>query len=390
MSNKLEKDNHHNNSQISKDKKLSSTLDKINKDKKKYIKLHFCKISVGIIFTYIFIICSITINIVNRIIFWRYKFNFYITLICLQQFFCMIFFMIVSKKSKSFNTQVGKISFKDFWKLKYQYIGYSIFFIIKTLTSIIGYQLVTNIPMYVNLRKFLTAMTVIYEYFFKKKKITKINIFVVILLSLGALLSGIDDYSTDIKGYIAVFMKNTFNLINLEVSENFKKKNGISNLKLLVYNSFISTPILLITIFVKGEFKQLIIYFGEKHEFKYIYLFIYLFISCSIIMVTNTSFFISNEKNSSLFTQLVSDSKYIFITIISYLVLKSFTFTWKNITGLCLSTFAAIIVTITSLCNNIQFKKKKVHQSFREEVKVESTKNMMIFEDKNIISEKKI
>ena len=107
-------------------------------------------------------------------------------------------------------------------------------------------------------------------------------------------------------------------------------------------------------------------------------------------MVTNTSFFISNEKNSSLFTQLVSDSKYIFITIISYLVLKSFTFTWKNITGLCLSTFAAIIVTITSLCNNIQFKKKKVHQSFSEEVKVESTKNMMIFEDKNIISEKKI
>ena len=74
-------------------------------------------------------------------------------------------------------------------------------------------------------------------------------------------------------------------------------------------------------------------------------------------MITNASFFISNEKNTSLFTQLVSDTKYIVITFISYIVLKSFTFTWKNITGLFLSTLAAIIITINSLYNNIKFKK---------------------------------
>ena len=74
-------------------------------------------------------------------------------------------------------------------------------------------------------------------------------------------------------------------------------------------------------------------------------------------MVTNSSFFISNEKNTSLFTQLVSDTKYIIITFISYIVLRSFVFTWKNITGLILSTLAAIIITITSLYDNIKFKK---------------------------------
>ena len=84
--------------------------------------------------------------------------------------------------------------------------------------------------MYVNLRKFLTAMTFIYQYFFKKKKISRINIFVVILLTLGAFLTGIDDYSTDYKGYAAVFLKNMFNLVNLEISENFKQKNGVTNL----------------------------------------------------------------------------------------------------------------------------------------------------------------
>jgi len=114
-------------------------------EKKKYINLYICQLSVGIIFTYIFIICSITINIVNRVIFWKYKFKFNFTLILLQQLFCMIFFSICSQKSQIFIEQTGGISFSDFWKLKYQYIGYCLFFILKTVTSFLGYQLVTNI-----------------------------------------------------------------------------------------------------------------------------------------------------------------------------------------------------------------------------------------------------
>jgi drug/metabolite transporter (DMT)-like permease len=338
------------------EKKISSIQSK-SIEKKKYVNLFICHLSVGIVFTYIFIICSITINIVNRIIFWKYKFKFNFTLILLQQIFCMIFFSICSKYSKIFITQTGGVSMSDFWKLKYQYIGYSIFFILKTLNSLLGYQLVTNIPMYVNLRKFLTAMTFIYQYFFKKKKISNINILVVILLTLGAFLTGIDDYSTDYKGYAMVFLKNMFNLINLEISENFKQKNGVTNLKLLVYNSFLSTPLLFITIFINGEFFKVINYFQEEHDFNYKYLIIYLFLSCSIVMITNASFFISNEKNTSLFTQLVSDTKYIVITFISYFVLKSFAITWKNMTGIIISTIAAIIITINSLYNNIKINK---------------------------------
>ena len=326
--------------------------------------------------------CSITINIVNRVIFWKYKFKFNFTLVLLQQLFCMIFYTICSKKSEVFIAETGGVSFEDFWKLKFQYIGYCIFFILKTVTSFLGYQLVTNIPMYVNLRKFLTAMTFIYQYFCKKKKISNVNIFVVILLTLGAFLTGIDDYSTDIKGYLAVFMKNMFNLVNLEVSENFKKINGLTNLKLLVYNSFLSTPLLLITIFVNGEFFKLVNYFKEEHDFSYIHLIFFLIISCSIVMVTNASFFISNEKNTSLFTQLVSDTKYIVITFISYVVLKSFVFTWKNIFGLLLSTLAAIIITINSLYNNIKFNKGK-HNNTNEN-SGDNPKENTKFEEVNI------
>ena len=375
---------------IKNDDTNEKTDSKSNKEeKKKYLNLYCCKLSIGIIFTYIFIICSITINIVNRIIFLKYKFKFNITFIFLQQFFCLIFFSIVSKYSKLFHKQAGEVSFNDFYKLKYQYIAYTIFFIIKTITSFLGYQLVTNIPMYVNLRKFLTAMTFIYQCCFKKKRISNINMLVVILLTLGAFLAGIDDYSTDFKGYLAVFMKNSLNLINLEVSENFKKKNGVTNLKLLVYNSFLSTPLLFVSIFALGEFKRLVKYFNDEHDFNYISLFFYLFISCTVVMITNSSFFISNEKNTSLFTQLLSDTKYIVITLISYSVLKTFSFTWKNILGLLISTLAAIIITISTLCDNIQFEQTKTQtdngDNGGEEVVIEtSSKNMIIIEPKNI------
>jgi drug/metabolite transporter (DMT)-like permease len=385
MSNEMHslKKSNHSETEDSTEKVYSSSSISNTKEKKKYINLYICHLSIGIIFTYIFIMCSITINIVNRVIFWKYKFKFNFTLVLLQQMFCMVFYSICSQKSEIFIEQTGGVSFSDFWKLKFQYIGYCLFFILKTVTSFLGYQLVTNIPMYVNLRKFLTAMTFIYQYFCKKKKISNINICVVILVTLGALLTGIDDYSTDIKGYLAVFMKNMFNLVNLEISENFKKKNGMTNLKLLVYNSFLSTPLLFIYIFINGEFFRLISYFNEEHNFSYLHLIFFLFISCSIVMVTNASFFISNEKNTSLFTQLLSDTKYIFITLISYSVLKTFVFTWKNILGLFISTLAAIIITISTLYDNIEFKKLKNNQDMQE-VSIENSSKEIIMENKNI------
>ena len=337
---------------------LENISKKIQPEKKTYLNLYFCRISYGIIYTYMFIGASMAINIVNRVIFLQYKFKFNFTLIFFHQIFCICFFMTLSKTSKSFRKMAGKISFSDFLLLKYQYILYSLFFIFKTVVAFLGYQLVVNIPMYVSLRKLLTGMTFVYQYFFKKKKISRLNILEVILLTAGAILTGLDDYTTDIKGYIAVFLKNTTGLINLEVSENFKKKNGVTNLKLLIYNSYIILPILIIAIFVSGEFSRLKEYFNTEHDFHYYGLFIELFFSCVIEFTTNTSFFMSNEKNSSLFTQLLSDTKYIFITILSYKVLKTFKFTWKNILGVGITTLAGIIITVNSLYNNIQVKKK--------------------------------
>ena len=369
---------------ITSTKDLNLTIQPVQ-EKKSYLNLYCFKLSYGIIYTYMFIGASMAINIVNRVIFLQYKFKFNFTLMLFHQIFCICFFIILSKTSKSFIEMAGKISFQDFLRLKYQYIFYTLFFIFKTVVAFLGYQLVVNIPMYVSLRKLLTGMTFIYQYFFKKRKISNLNIIEVILLTIGAILTGLDDYSTDIKGYIAVFLKNTTGLINLEISENFKKKNGVTNLKLLIYNSFLIIPILLFAILISGEYTKLKIYFNTEHNFYYYRLCIQLFFSCVIELTTNTSFFMSNEKNSSLFTQLLSDTKYIFITILSYRVLKTFVFTWKNILGVAITTLAGIIITVNSLYNNIQISNKK--SQIENSIEVEKKENDK--EDKEVKEEEK-
>lgn len=375
---------------IQSNKQLKTQIARNSPEKKAYLNLYCFRLSYGIIYTYMFIGASMAINIVNRVIFLQYKFKFNFTLMLLHQIFCILFFITLSNTSKSFIQMAGKISFQDFLKLKYQYIFYSLFFIFKTVVAFLGYQLVVNIPMYVSLRKLLTAMTFVYQYFFKKRKISNLNILEVILLTIGAILTGMDDYSTDIKGYIAVFLKNTTGLINLEVSENFKKKNGVTNLKLLIYNSFLVIPILIITIFVTGEYSRLKQYYNTEHDFNYYHLYFQLFCSCVIELTTNTSFFMSNEKNSSLFTQLLSDTKYIFITILSYKVLKTFVFTWKNILGVAITTLAGVIITVNSIYNNIQIKKNvsKPNESKKDESnKEENTRQLDKGENKDIKDE---
>ena len=86
-----------------------------NEGKKSYLNLYFCNISVGIIITYIFVLCSISTNIINRIIFYKYEFEFEIFLLLLQEIFNILFYIIASNKSQIFRNFSGEISFRDFY-----------------------------------------------------------------------------------------------------------------------------------------------------------------------------------------------------------------------------------------------------------------------------------
>ena len=106
----------------------SSTPKKTEEDNKSYIKIGNVEISVGMLFTYIYLLSSIIITINNRFLYQKYNFKFNFSLMFMQQFVCSVLFFLGSKYSKNFQKQAGEISFDDFLKLKGQYAFFSLLF----------------------------------------------------------------------------------------------------------------------------------------------------------------------------------------------------------------------------------------------------------------------
>ena len=354
-----------------KDKNENNIKEKseLQNEPKSYMNCHCCQISIGLILTYTYIFISIFLNLNNRIIYHKYNFRFNFTLLFIQQLFSLITFFILSFKSKTFKDKTGEISFKDFLKFKYYYLSFCIIFLCNMLSSFYGNQLVINVSMYVTLRKLVLVMIFFLDFFVFKKSIKLLTIFSVFLISIGTTLVSMDDFTSDYLGYIVVIINNTLTIIYVKFGENFKKKTGVTNLKLLVYNSYLSQPILIAAIFIRGEYKKVFLYFNNENiidkNYYYGFLF-YLFISCSLCIILNSSFLLSNEKNSSLFTQLLSNSKDILFAFLSYFILKNNKLTIRIIIGLIISTAGALLISMKSLSENLKFEKIEGEEEDKE------------------------
>ena len=342
-----------------KNKNIEEVKSKDSKDKKSYINLFCCEMSIGIIITYSYMTMSILMNIINRILFHQYKFKFNFTLMLLQQLLCMIAFFILSKTSNNFKTKIGEISLKDFMSLKNNYISFAIIFILNNLTGFYGNQLVVNTPMFLTLRKLLLVMFLLTDLFIYKKKISNYTKICIFLVTFGTFLAGKEDFSNDYVGYIVVLLYNTITVIYNKMTENFRRKTNITNLKLLVYNSYLSCPILFFFIFISGEYKKLINYYYEEKIIEFgspIHFSIILFMSCSFCLGLIMCLFMSNEKNSSLFTSMLSNCKDIIISVLSNIFLTNNKFTKNVVGGLLIATIGAILISFRSIYENTKLK----------------------------------
>ena len=353
-------------------------------EKKSYVNLGCFQLSLGIIFTYIYIIASILINIINRILFFNYKFKFNFFFLFLQQFLCLILFTFFGNKNKTFKKQAGEISITDFLKFKTYYLFFSLIFMFNVLSSFYANQIVINITMFVTLRKFILLKIFIIDFFFANKKLTQLTIICVILMSCGSFIIGLDDFTTDYLGYFYVFLNNVATVIYIKYTENFRKKTGFTNLKLLVYNAYLINPILILMTFLSGEYKKIYFYFinyNFNNEYNLYGLYFYLILSCSFCVILNSSFFLSNEKNSSIITQLLSNSKDIFVSGLSFIMLKDNDFSFKKVFGLLISTIGAILISSKSLLDNLKFNEKKYYIQIPDSNKNE---NILQFETNKI------
>ena len=324
---------------------------------KTYINLFCCHLSLNIIYTLSYVSAAVFLNIINRVIFYTYNFNKYnFTFMFLQQLFCIIFFLIISRKSQTFKEKAGEISFSDFLTLKYYYFSFGVVFILNALVTIIGTQMIINAAMFQTLRKLVLVKVYIFDLFFGYKKISTFTSICVILVTIGGLLCGIDTFSRDYLGITVTMIGNIITVAYNKLTESFRRKTGVPNLKLLVYNCYMAGPALFILIFISGEYERLVVYFQEEGYLSggsFFGYFLSMFFSCSLVIVLNCGFFMSNEKNSSLFTILLANAKDVVTSLLSYFFLAGNKFTLNIFLGLIISTTGAFMFSSKSICDNM-------------------------------------
>ena len=333
-----------------------------DEEPKTYINFYCCKLSLNIIYTICYVSAAVFLNIVNRIVFYTYNFNVYnFTFMFLQQLLCIIFFYFVSNHSEIFKSQAGEISFKDFLRLKYYYISFASLFMFNTIIIFVGTTMIINATMFQTLRKLVLVKVYFIDLCCGYKKITTFTSICVFMVTIGGILSGIDTFSRDYIGIGITLISNFSCVAYNKYTEVFKRKTGVPNLKLLVYNSYISGPCLFVLIFLTGEYKRLYLYFieqryltGVNQEEGSLFGFIFFVaFSCSLVIVLNSSFFMSNEKNSSMFTILLANTKDLFTSILSYFFLAGNKYTVNIVLGLLISTTGAVMFSSKSICDNM-------------------------------------
>ena len=348
---------------------------KKDEPKKSYLNFGCCKINVGLVFTYIYIFTGALLNVINRIIFYNYNFRFNFTFAFLQQIMNLFLFTCVGNHSQTFIKHAGKISFDNFYQFRYHYFLFTIIFAVNILINFYGNQLVKNVSMFLSLRKFNAVMLFIVDFFIGKKKIDFITILCIFLITGGSFIINSDTFSKDYLGYVVVLINNIATISSSKYSEVFRKKTGDSNLKLLIYNAYIINPLLFAGIFISGEHKRLIKYFSEDNlsniEGTFAGLIFYVLLSCFFSVILNSSFFISNEKTSSLMTNLLTNTKSIFISAALYLFDKKRNkLTFKMVFGLGMATIGAVFITSHSFWNNLKCNRKK---NTMEQIKIKET-----------------
>jgi drug/metabolite transporter (DMT)-like permease len=332
----------------------------VDKNENKHLNLGICHLNLGLIFVYIYIIASSLSSIITRILFHTYQFKFNFTLFFLEQLICAFVFAFFKK-----NIQ---IDFQTFLKNLYFYLGFSTVYILNVLSVFYGHQLVKNVSMYFSLKKLTPLMLFFIDCFVGKKKLSLITIISIFLLVGGSILVAKDSFTADYLGCGIVLISNILTIAYSKLTEIYHKITGYTNIKLLFYNIFLTLPILFIGIFLTGEYQKLYDYFygiednGSEGSFMGLSFFIFLYgLVCSIL---TSSFFISNEKNSSLITKLLSNSRAIFVTVALHIFDKK-----KNklntpiLLGLILAIIGSILINIESIMKNINKHKHKEEET---------------------------
>eukprot|EP00250_Pteridium_aquilinum_P035427 c9399_g1_i1 orf=238-1296(+) len=197
-----------------------------------------------------------------------------------------------------------------------------------------------NIPMYIALKR-LTPLAVLVTGFFtgKARPSTQVSL-AVLLTGLGVIIAALGDFSFDPMGYTLALTSVGFQTAYLILVEKSAADDGLSSIELMLYNSVLSLPFLLLLIFGTKELPLSGVLLLQK--IRSLGFFVLLVISLIMGIVLNYTMFLCTAVNSALTTTIVGVLKGVGTTTLGFLVLGGVKIHALNVTGLVINTAGGI------------------------------------------------
>lgn len=229
------------------------------------------------------------------------------------------------------------------WKTSKRLLPLSLFYnanVAFALASLKG----VNIPMYIALKRLTPLAVLVTGFFFGKAKPSTQVSLSVLLTGLGVIIAALGDFSFDLMGYTLALTSVAFQTAYLVLVERSAAEDGLSSIELMLYNSVLSLPFLLLLIFGTKELP----FAGELllQKIKTFGFFVLLVISLLMGIILNYTMFLCTMVNSALTTTIVGVLKGVGTTTLGFLVLGGVKVHALNITGLVINTAGGIWYSI--------------------------------------------
>lgn len=198
-----------------------------------------------------------------------------------------------------------------------------------------------NIPMFSAFRRLTLLFVMAAEYFLLHKTHSRAIMKTVIVMTIGAFISAVDDVSFSRLGYCLVFVNNVLTAAYLASIKRAMKITDFNPLALLYYTALMGFPLVTAMVISTGEIAHVIIAFRTQPELSSLGFMISLLLTATGAFAVNFSTSLCTDVTSPLTTSVAGQVKNILQTILGFFS-WGFVPTTLNIVGLMLALCAQV------------------------------------------------
>jgi len=295
---------------------------------------------IGLIWCILYATCSISLSILNKMLFSRHGFKLFFVL-STGQLLASVVLSILGSKIFPTIVKLRLLKFTQLLKI----LPLSIVNSMNAVLGFAGLRLV-NIPMFLVLRRLTTPLVLFFEYFFMNKIASPLVKKAIGVAMVGTLIAGSSDLTFNLFGYLFTFSNNFCTAAYLILIKILGTKSGpdpLSSFELVFWNSLMSLPIMSLLAFITGEINK---FYANEHTTELLVLFT---ISCGMGFIFNFIVFMCTSVNSPLATSVTGNIKDCLATLLGYLVFDDAVLQFVNVLGVLVSLTGGMVYSYAKL-----------------------------------------